>query len=156
MVTRTVAGRTFTFERADVERATAGALPEPIRDHYVVVAGRRFPPKQVLTLVTGLDRSDFTTHHARSILQRAGLVTGRASSDAPAEPTCPGWPHGGREAEELRPHAGRWVAQRGLRVLVAADDPREVARWLSVHREQADHLFRVPLDAQETDLAGPL
>ena len=33
-----------------------GTSPEPIREHFVVISGRRWPPKQVLALVTGLDR----------------------------------------------------------------------------------------------------
>ena len=37
-------------------------LPDPVREHYAVVHGRRYPPKQVLACVTGLDRADFTTH----------------------------------------------------------------------------------------------
>jgi len=38
-----------------------------------VINGRRWPPKQVLALVTGLDRADFTTHQARRALTRLGF-----------------------------------------------------------------------------------
>lgn len=63
-VTRTVqiSGQRFELESRHITRTLSRALPEPIRDHYVVVGGRRFPPKQVIALVTGLDRADFTTH----------------------------------------------------------------------------------------------
>lgn len=57
----TVAGRRFMLEREQVEAAVADKLPEPLREHFVVVGGRRYPPKQVLEAATGVDRADFTT-----------------------------------------------------------------------------------------------
>lgn len=48
-------------------------MPEPLRGHYVLVEGRRYPPKQVLSLATGLDRADFATHQARRTLKRLGF-----------------------------------------------------------------------------------
>jgi hypothetical protein len=83
----TIAGRRFELDREAVERALTPELPEPLRDHYVVVAGRRYPPKQALAAVTGLDRADFTTHQARRILTRLGFVGRRpppAGGRAPA------------------------------------------------------------------------
>lgn len=155
-ITRTVAGRSFAFSPAEIEQVMADDLPDPVREHYVVITGRRFPPKQVLARVTGLDRADFTTHQARRILQRAGFVVGRrARGDAPVESRRPDWPHGGREADLLRPYRGRWVAQRDLEVLVAADDPRDVVRWLHRHDVRGAHVYRVPAGQVETDLIGP-
>lgn len=61
------------------------------------------------------------------------------------------WPHQGREAEVLRPFAGRWIAQRGLEVLVAADDPLAVLGWLERHAEQGASVFRVPTSVEETE-----
>lgn len=58
--------------------------PEPVKEHYVVVSGRRFPPKQVLGVVTGLDRADFTTHQARAVLRRIGFGVFRRSHELPA------------------------------------------------------------------------
>ena len=66
----TIAGQQFELDRANVERALMRELPDPVQEHYVIVCGRRFPPKQVLGRVTGLDRADFTTHQARRILRR--------------------------------------------------------------------------------------
>ncbi|HMD25560.1 MAG TPA: hypothetical protein VKH61_15795, partial [Streptosporangiaceae bacterium] len=51
-----------------------------IHEHFVVINGRRWPPKQVLALVTGLDRADFTTHQARRALTRLGFPAARAAS----------------------------------------------------------------------------
>lgn len=150
---RTVAGQTFELERETFEKAVDDVLPEPLRDHYVVVRGRRFPPKQVLALVTGLDRADFTTHQARRILQRAGLVVGRVAGTPATQPPSlrPGWPQDGREAESLRPFRGQWVAQRGLDVLVAASSPQRVVQWLNEHARHDAVVFRVPLDEAESD-----
>jgi hypothetical protein len=55
----------------------------------------------------------------------------------------------GREADLLRPFRGRWVAQRGLDVLVAADTPEAVLAWLERHDQHADAMFRVPVDEAE-------
>ena len=57
MPTFTIAGRSYELERQRVEEAVSDVLPEPIHLHHVAVAGRRFPPKQILTRVTGLDRA---------------------------------------------------------------------------------------------------
>jgi hypothetical protein len=152
VVTHTVAGRRFRFERAEVEGALREILPEPLRDHYVIVNGRRYPPKQVLSAVTGLDRADFTTHQARRILQRAGFGVGRtAATDWVPPVPHRDWPHQGREAEALRPYQGRWVAQRGLDVLVAADTPQAVLDWVSTHGVQGATVFRVPVNQQDVD-----
>lgn len=152
-----VAGRTFELDRTQVLERLGGVLPEALRDHYVVVDGRRFPPKQVLALVTGLDRADFTTYQARGVLRRLGLVTGRIG-DAPERAGAPfpagDWgPEEVRYAEELRPHRGLFVAVDGGRVLVAADDPLDVVRWLEINDRCADSVFRVPLDPS-IDMGG--
>src|SRR5438034_4411685 len=113
-----VSGHVFELEPEQVEEAVARVLPEPVREHYVVVGGRRFLPKQVVACVTGLDRADFTTHQARRILKRLGFVREL--------------PYGGRQAAALEPYMGKWVALAGpLEVLVAADTPQEVLAWLA-------------------------
>jgi hypothetical protein len=153
-VRATVAGAEFTFDPAAIERRLHGVLPEPLGDHYVVVAGRRFPPKQVIGMVTGLDRGDFNTHQARRILSRLGFTVGRRSAEPVRPPERPG-PHGGREADLLRPFAGRWVAQRGLEILVAAETPQAVLAWLERHDQHADAMFRVPVDESEATGIAP-
>src|ERR1700723_3059202 len=80
MPTMTVSGHRDDLDRRNVEAALKGALPEPIQEHFVVINGRRWPPKQVLALVTGLDRADFTTHQARRALTRLGFSAARAAS----------------------------------------------------------------------------
>jgi hypothetical protein len=160
--THVVAGRRFDLDREQVERALAGELPEPVRDHYVVVAGRRYPPKQALAAVTGLDRADFTTHQARRILTRLGFVAGRRSQTdhgREAATTDSRGPHGGRQAEALRPFVGKWVAlgETPWEVLVAAATPQEVLAWLARHgRRASGGMFRVPESERDAELIGPL
>lgn len=151
MVTRTVAGKRFSIDVEDVRRVVHGVLPEPIREHYVVVDGVRYPPKQVLSLLTSLDRADFTTHQARRILQRVGLPAGRVGHQVHHPQHRHDWPQGGREAAALRPHQGRWIAQRGLEVLVAADTPQEVVAWLNRHGQRDAEVFRVPSRESDAD-----
>ncbi len=78
----TVAGHRYEFDSSIVESVLERVDPEPINQHYVVVRGRRFPPKQVLAVMTGLDRADFTTHQARAILRRLGFGVHRRSQTA--------------------------------------------------------------------------
>ncbi len=154
-VQRKIAQQEFLLDGDEIERRLRDVTPEPVGDHYVVVAGKRFPPKQVIGLMTGLDRADFNTHQARRILSRLGFTVGRRSRDtAPVSRERPG-PHRGREADLLRPFGGRWVAQRGLEVLVAADTPQAVLAWLERYNQQADAMFRVPADETEATGAAP-
>lgn len=154
-----------------------GVLPEPIRDHFVVIDRRRYPPKQVLSTVTGLDRADFTTHHARRILNRLGFPTGRRLNErtrtgpppsatpigshppARASSSTPRSPGGHARArpttEALEPFIGQWVATLGPAVLVGADEPGMVVRWLAEHDQQADGMFRVPGDEFEASGLAP-
>ncbi|MGO8960531.1 MAG: hypothetical protein ACLQFR_24625 [Streptosporangiaceae bacterium] len=166
MTTMTVSGHTYDLDPQRVEKALHGELPEPIYEHFVVINGRRWPPKQVLALVTGLDRADFTTHQARRALTRLGFTAARAAhrrsrypgDSAAAQPE----PAGARTAaplespaEALRPFIGQWVAVRGDEVLVAADSPRDIVSWLARHQQKAQSVFRVPESEQLIGGAAP-
>lgn len=154
----TISGSSFELERDAVEQAVAGLLPDPVQEHYVVVRGRRFPPKQVISSVTGVDRADFTTHQARRILKRLGFVAARAAHDEePSASSHRDGPHGGRQAAALAPFVGKWVALASpTDVLVAADEPQEVLEWLSRHELDAPYgMFRVPASLHEAEGAAP-
>lgn len=155
MPTFTIAGHGVDLNAAEVERQLAAELPDPIHEHYVVVGGRRFPPKQVISLVTGVDRSDFTTHHARRVLQRLGFPAARRI--APTVDARP--PKARREpsplVEALRPYIGQWVAVKGDEVLVGAESPKEVVAWLTEHGQVGDSMFRVPGSDAEVFGAAP-
>jgi hypothetical protein len=166
MPTMTVSGHQYDLDRQSVEAALEGALPEPIQEHFVVINGRRWPPKQVLALVTGLDRADFTTHQARRALTRLGFTAARAahpsahhrggSPAAPVRPAVSGT--AGRSeslVEALRPFIGLWVAVRGDEVLVAAPSAKEIVAWLAQHRQRAQSMFRVPDSEQAITGAAP-
>ena len=152
----TIAGEEFELEHSKIEACLGTLLPDPVQEHYVVVEGRRFPPKQVLSCVTGLDRADFTTHQARRILRRLGFVAARATHDE-GHAGAPAGSGDGRQAEALRPHIGKWVALAGpTEVLVAADTPQEVLAWLARHERRAPYgMFRVPVSPAEAEGAAP-
>jgi hypothetical protein len=40
-----IAHRRFALRASQIERAMSDVLPEPLREHYVVVCARRYPPK---------------------------------------------------------------------------------------------------------------
>lgn len=140
--TFTIARRRYDIAPATVIATMRGAQPEPVREHFVVVGDRRFPPKQVLSEVTGLDRADFTTHQARRILANLGFAAGRRPR-AGEHPVRQEADADGRFAGLV----GRWVALRDEEVLVSAEQPAEVVSWLARHRQHADTMFRVPEDA---------
>ena len=149
MASATVAGHAITLDAGQVVALMASRNPEVIRTHYVIIDGRRFPPKQVLAAATGLDRADFTTHQARAFLKRLGFavhrfVDGGGGLGAAASPLGP---HGGAEAAGLRRYAGLWVAQRGLEVIFSAAEPSAVVDWLRTHGQAADAVFGVPASA---------
>jgi hypothetical protein len=160
MPTMTVSGHQYSLDSHSVEAVLQGALPEPIQEHFVVINGRRWPPKQVLALVTGLDRADFTSHQARRALTRLGFTAGRAAgprrhNPATSPAAAPLRPPDSRGAgcpeplvEALRPFIGQWVAVRGDEVLVAAPSPKEVVAWLAKHHQRAQSMFRV-VDCEE-------
>jgi hypothetical protein len=146
----TIAGRAFLLRAGDVERAMRDALPEPVTEHFVVVGPRRFPPKQIISRVTGLDRAQFTSHHARRVLARLGFAAGRRTGNSNTAGATSD-DHGGvlpdrrrPSAETLEPFVGQWVATSSADVLVAAPDPRAVVSWLAEHGRVADSMFRVP------------
>ena len=154
----TIAGQQFELEPSNVEDCLANLLPDPLQEHYVVIQGRRFPPKQVLSCVTGLDRADFTTHQARRILRRLGFVAARATHNEHRAGQRDGaGRRAGGQAEALRPYLGKWVALAGpTEVLVAADTPQEILAWLARHERRAPYgMFRIPVSSVEAEGAAP-
>jgi hypothetical protein len=166
MTIMTISGRTYDLDPRQVEQATSGELPEPIVEHFVVIDGRRWPPKQALALVTGLDRADFTTHQARRALTRLGFPAGRSARSGKhgrmdslrITPQSAGAIETARSrplAEALRPFIGQWVAVRGDEVLVAAHSPAEVVSWLARYQQKAQSVFRVPGSEEAISGAAP-
>jgi hypothetical protein len=163
----TVSGHRYDLDPRSVQETLEDVLPEPIHEHYVVINGRRWPPKQVLALVTGLDRADFTTHQARRALTRLGFTAARAARPSErragtAVIATPSRPASARSAtrpqplvEALRPFIGMWVAVRGDEVIVAAPAPKEVVAWLAQHGQRAQSMFRVPDSEQAVTGAAP-
>jgi hypothetical protein len=162
--TFTIAKQPFELRREGIEKSLRRVLPEPVASHYVVIGSRRYPPKQVIGLVTGLDRADFTSHQARRILMGLGFAVGRRRTAATSR-NATGTPrvssnarlrtsHGranplGDErelAETLRAFQGEWVATKDGELLVAAPTPKELVGWLARHGRRADSMFRVPED----------
>lgn len=150
-----IAGQPFVLRNQDVVRALRMVEPEPITSHFVVVGNQRFPPKQVISAVTGLDRADFTTHHARRTLMRLGFTAGRRGPAAPSG-GVPKATERTRLADRLRPRAGQWVAIKDDDVLHAARTPRELVAWLARHGQRADSMFRVPEDDRAATGLAPL
>jgi hypothetical protein len=105
----------------------------------------------VIGELTGLDRADFTSHHARRVLANLGFAVGRR------EPARQGPTSSGAEFEDtLRAFTGQWVAVADDEVLVAAPTPHAVVSWLAQHGRKADSMFRVPEDELAASGLAPL
>jgi hypothetical protein len=143
-----VAGTPFDLDRGALERRLAREVPEPVRDHYVVIGGKRFPPKQVLEVATGLERLDFTTHQARAVMKRLGFEVGRTRGSRAAEASVryAAMPVAERELKRYR---DSWVAVRDGRVVVAGSSPHEVVAALRERSERAETMFKVSADTSE-------
>lgn len=135
-----------------------GVTAEPIQAHYVIVGGRRFPPKQVIGAVTGLDRSEFISTQARRILERLGFKVGRVGSPAKQPPISATVSSAddrlAQEADLLRPYKGQFVAVDvdWSEVIASGPDPRSVSRALRATGRDGV-LFQVP-DDPSRDIGG--
>ena len=154
-----IAGQPFVLRSSDVVRALREVDPERITSHFVIVGARRFPPKQVISEITGLDRADFTTHQARRTLIRLGFSAGRRAAPATTPRSRAQRPNAGvpdRLADRLRAFPGQWVAIKDDDVIHATESPQELVGWLGRHGQTADSMFRVPEDELATTGLAPL
>ncbi|MEU0797417.1 SCO5918 family protein [Amycolatopsis sp. NPDC005961] len=78
MVRVIVGGRPLDLDREAVLTAMRDVEPETIREHLVEIGSTVFPPKQVLAVVTGWERTSFTTMEAQRVLTKVGFVCRRA------------------------------------------------------------------------------
>jgi hypothetical protein len=158
-----IAGRRFDLTSRRVVEALRNVDPEPIVAHYVVIGGKRFPPKQVIGELTGLDRADFTSHQARRTVMRLGFSVGRrrphvAPPRSERAASMPRVATATRDdlADQLRAVAGQWVAVANGEVLHAATSPHELVSWLTRHGVAAQSMFRAPEDELAVTGIAPL
>jgi hypothetical protein len=74
-----MSGREFRLTKSRVEAAMDDVPPEPIVSHFVVVKGRRYPPRQVLSAATGVGSKSIRSVVAERRLRQLGFVTGKVS-----------------------------------------------------------------------------
>ena len=63
----------YEYSKEDFERELIGLEPEIIRQYYVEINGKQFPPKQVISHILKLGKVEFTTMDAANILRRLGF-----------------------------------------------------------------------------------
>jgi len=63
----------YEYTKEDFERELIGLEPESIRQYYVEINGKKFPPKQVIAHILRLGKVEFTTMDAANILRRLGF-----------------------------------------------------------------------------------
>ena len=72
-------GKQMRLSRTQVEQTMLDVPPEPIHTHAVLINGVRYPVKQALEKVTGVDRADFISTAARRHFRRLGFEVIRQS-----------------------------------------------------------------------------
>lgn len=70
----TINGATYELTREQVESTLARTAPAEVSTYSVEVSGSRFPVKQVISEVTGLQRSEFTSGQAQRVLTGLGFL----------------------------------------------------------------------------------
>ncbi len=138
-----IAGQPFVLRSSDLVRVMQGVDPEPITSHYVVVGTRRFPPKQIISELTGVDRADLPPT-TRGEPVRLGFPAGRRPLEQRA--SLRAFPPPARDgppplADRLWPFAGSWVAIRDVDVLHSTESPQELVAWLNRHGQKSDSMF---------------
>ena len=88
----TVSGHVLELDPDAARARLAGHPPEPLNVHWVDFDGRRWPPKQALEVISGIQRASYTAHQALSVLRRLGFETSEWQGNRS--------PHGGPSAEE--------------------------------------------------------
>ena len=85
----TLCGRDYRLSRAAVEEVLELVAPKAIEKYFVELRGRRYPPKQVISVALNLQPVGFTTMAAKGILERLGVpvrdvgeVTGRPATES--------------------------------------------------------------------------
>lgn len=79
-------GAEYDIDPVDARSRLAGHPAEPIQTHWVEMDGRRWPPKQALEVISGVQRASFTSHRASEILSRLGFATSRDYGDSGGKP----------------------------------------------------------------------
>jgi len=67
-ITITLRGHDYQLSREQVEEAVEHMVPKPVDKYYVIVNGRRYPPKQVVAAMLRVPLVSFTTMDAGRIL----------------------------------------------------------------------------------------
>lgn len=76
VVVRKIGGRVYQFSREDVEHVLKNIVAEPLSGRkrlYIEYQNKKIPVKQIISELTGLPRSAFTTAEACDILIKLGF-----------------------------------------------------------------------------------
>jgi hypothetical protein len=72
-ITFTLRGKTFEKRKTDFANAVKGLQPGRIKKYSTVIAGRRYPIRQVLAAVTKLQAIAITSQDAYRVLEKFGF-----------------------------------------------------------------------------------
>lgn len=93
-----VSGHRLDIEPDVARSRLPGHPPEELHTHWVEFDGRRWPPKQALEVITGLQRASYSARQALSVLRRLGFETSEWRN--PPKSACRGAAHMATERAE--------------------------------------------------------
>jgi hypothetical protein len=73
-ITFTLKGKTFERRKQDFIKAMQGVAPSRIQKYSTLIAGRRYPIRQVLSTVTQLPTIAITSQDAYRVLDKFGFA----------------------------------------------------------------------------------
>ena len=80
-------GKPYSVTVEQVQQLTQDVDPAPLARYAVRVHNRWYPPKQILSLITGLPVAAFTTQDAYRAMQRLGLEIVEKSAITQEDPS---------------------------------------------------------------------
>jgi hypothetical protein len=80
-------GKPYSVTVEQVQQLTQDVDPAPLARYAVRVHNRWYPPKQILSLITGLPVAAFTTQDAYRAMQRLGLEVVEKSAITQEDPS---------------------------------------------------------------------
>jgi hypothetical protein len=82
----TLAGKSFELTSDDVRGRLADHHPDSIDQYWVEIDGTRWPVKQVMSIATGLARTEFQSQNSRRLLSKLGFTIGKGNAKFSPEP----------------------------------------------------------------------
>lgn len=147
LVSFTLSGHSLELDPVTVSPRLAGVVPEPLRTHWVEVAGQRWPPKQVVEVVTGVPRREYTSHAALRVLRRLGFATSSWAQSWAVDGQVPGADHATEQQTLMTPMGNAVDLREAVEALAEFLGAQSLTTRLSGLEHELAHTDRTRIQA---------